>query len=199
MLMAPLVTADWPFYFDSHLRRALVTASFEGNQNLLLANRSRGNRVGYEVIAVAKVEGSDQPLLVNRGWVLASLDRQELPQLEPLPGSYRLSGQYYCPAANSLVVDQNPDSGWPKVIYHLDSDVLQQVFGQEITPAPCELRLDSDQPLAFEAGWELVNQSPQKHIGYAVQWFLLAIALIILALFANSNLGDLIRRGKSVD
>ena len=51
------------------------------------------------------------------------------------------------------------------------------------------LRLDAREPGALMTGWFVVNVQPGKHVGYAYQWGALALALIILAIFANSNLG----------
>jgi cytochrome oxidase assembly protein ShyY1 len=50
------------------------------------------------------------------------------------------------------------------------------------------LKLDDSSPGAFETGWQPVTMSAQKHIGYAVQWFALALALVIWFAIANSNL-----------
>ncbi|MEH6467692.1 MAG: hypothetical protein V7722_08675, partial [Porticoccus sp.] len=44
----------------------------------------------------------------------------------------------------------------------------------------------------LEAGWALVSVQPGKHTGYAVQWTALALVLMVLTLFANSNLGGVI-------
>ena len=50
------------------------------------------------------------------------------------------------------------------------------------------MRLEADSPAALRTGWEIVTVSPEKHRGYAVQWFMMAAALVVLSAFANSNL-----------
>ena len=37
-----------------------------------------------------------------------------------------------------------------------------------------------ESPLALVAEWTVVNQSPSKHIGYAVQWFAMAAVLLLI-------------------
>ena len=60
------------------------------------------------------------------------------------------------------------------------------------------LRLNASEIGALKTGWPVVNVQPGKHTGYAFQWSALALALIVLAIFANSNLGQVIgsRRSK---
>jgi surfeit locus 1 family protein len=41
------------------------------------------------------------------------------------------------------------------------------------------LRLDETTPSALPRYWPVTSMSPEKHRGYAVQWFLMAIAVII--------------------
>jgi len=47
-------------------------------------------------------------------------------------------------------------------------------------------------------GWKLINQTPAKHHGYAVQWFAMAVALVISMVFSCTNLGQLISTRKQI-
>lgn len=197
--LPPLKNTDWSHDRANHLRSVDMQLRFDPDRFLLLANRLVGGQVGYEVIAIAHfVEGASSILLVNRGWVPASLDRNELPQPEPIEGIQAVRGYYYCPEPNSMIRESSEFNGaWPAIVFSLDESAVQQIFAEEERPLPCEIRLDAHSPAAFHVDWQIVNQSVAKHIGYAVQWFSMAFALIILALFSNSNLGSFFRRGNS--
>ena len=39
-----------------------------------------------------------------------------------------------------------------------------------------------------QTGWTTVAVQPQKHTGYAVQWFAMALTLLIMTIVANSNI-----------
>ena len=69
--------------------------------------------------------------------------------------------------------------------------VMGESVGKSL--APGILKLDEASPGAFRTGWQAVNMMPERHTGYALQWFGLALALAILTLFANTNLATLWR------
>ena len=198
--LVALTNTDWQQDKANHLRRVDLAVNMDSDRYLLLANRTINSQVGYEVISLAQVI-NDQPkpqlILVNRGWVPASLNRDELPEVSDSFGRWQIQGYYYCPEANSMISQSTDFDGiWPAIIYSLDESAMQQIFADpEQRPLACEIRLDQLSPLALLAQWQIVNQSVEKHIGYAVQWFLMAFALIILALFSNSNLGKFFSKG----
>jgi cytochrome oxidase assembly protein ShyY1 len=44
-----------------------------------------------------------------------------------------------------------------------------------------------------DVDWQLVNTSPDKHRAYAVQWFTMAVVLLVFFLLRSSNLWQLLR------
>ncbi len=177
----------------SHLRQVALRLSLDsGERHILLANSLLGGTVGYEVIAIGRSPQLPSPVLVNRGWVQASLDRSQMPEVETPRGEQLFQGVWYCSQDNPMIEDRPAEISWPAILYELNPTSISSLFGEPV-PSACALRLDAASPYAFVANWTIINQSVEKHIGYAVQWFLMATALIILALFANSNLGDLLR------
>lgn len=70
---------------------------------------------------------------------------------------------------------------------------LEALSGRAVFPY--EVRIQPDSPHALVAEWTVVNQSPSKHIGYAVQWFAMAAVLVIIGLLRLTNLRSLFSRG----
>lgn len=172
--------------------RVKITGGYDNRSPLLLDNRVRRGRPGYEVISPFQtIEG--QWLLVNRGWVEAGLDRRVLPEIIDVTGQVVLIGYLYqSPGKQVMLGEDNWAVGaGSKVIQNAApdkvSEKLEKVFYDY------HLRLEADSPGAYETGWMIVNVLPARHTGYAVQWSALALALIILSIFANSNLGAVIR------
>ncbi|MDQ6158685.1 SURF1 family protein, partial [Pseudomonas aeruginosa] len=57
---------------------------------------------------------------------------------------------------------------------------LWQAFGR--AGLPWEIRLEAGDA-SFDTDWPLVSMPPERHTGYAVQWFALATALLALYLY----------------
>ena len=72
---------------------------------------------------------------------------------------------------------------------------LSEATGLAVAPYP--VRIDAGEPGALLVDWQIVNVSPAKHTGYAVQWFTMAVALAIIFLLRNSNLWDVLRGRQS--
>ena len=87
---------------------------------------------------------------------------------------------------------------WPKLIQNLQIDDLQQQVGQPIFPYV--VRLDAGMPGAYQTEWQVfaVGFGPERHIAYAVTWFTLAFALVVIWLVSSSNLVQVIK-GSSHD
>jgi cytochrome oxidase assembly protein ShyY1 len=47
--------------------------------------------------------------------------------------------------------------------------------------------LSADQPGVFQYNWQPINMKPEKHLGYAFQWFALAFVLIIIFIVVNTQ------------
>lgn len=159
----------------------------------LLDNRMRGGAFGNEVVEVLSSAHDDRLYLVNRGWVPADPARLSLPEVSRVEGFVSLSGYVYvAPDKPYLLGEQQLESGWPKRVQALEVDVIANalgVSGDQLYPYP--LRLNADSVGALLTDWQVVNQSPAKHTGYAVQWFTMAA---VLALFW---LARSLRRGKA--
>ena len=157
----------------------------------LLENRVKNGRPGYEVLGVFETE--DHKILVNRGWVPGSLDREALPDIEfDSADGIRLQGYAYRSASKPFTLGSPVwTDGWPERIQAIEWDQLVERLDHPLYPYL--IRLDAGSAGAYAAGWPIVNLPPQKHTAYAVQWFALAIALVVLTAFACSNAGAVIK------
>ncbi len=175
----------------------MLNGRFLEDQYFLLDNRMQQRRYGNEVLAVFELD-SGGLALVNRGWVPADPSRQRAPQVPASAGTVRITGHVYVsPGEPYLLADEDLDSGWPKQIQAVEMDKIShilQVGSEPLFPYP--VRIDADQAGALSVDWQVINVSPQKHHGYAVQWFSMAVVLALIYLLRSSNLWQVIR-GKS--
>jgi len=154
---------------------------------ILLDNQSREERPGVRAYRVfVPVDGT--PLLVELGWLPLPGDRT-LPAV-PLPAATtQVSGL--------LVPPPSPGLAKAPAVAQPDGTLLAVALrpgalaGQLQLPAlaPRVLKLDPAQPLpgpgpAYARDLEILPNTlpPDRHLGYAVQWFGLAIAVLATAL-----------------
>jgi cytochrome oxidase assembly protein ShyY1 len=177
-------------------RRVRIAGVFEPGRYFLVDNRTRRGRFGYEVLGVLRSDSTT--VLVNRGWMEGDPARRSLPRVPAVDGAVEITGHVYvAPGRPYLLAEQQLTPGWPKVIQAVEMDKISTSLDDPVFPYP--VRLDPDQPGALVTDWQIVNVSPEKHRGYAVQWFTMAAVLSIFYLLRSSNLLQVLFRRNGVE
>ncbi len=149
---------------------------------LLLDNQRLGDKVGVNVYRVFQPE-QGRAILVNLGWLVVPGDRS-MPKLEKIAGTYQLSGLLVEPSSPGIAI--GPAYVKSNQEYWLLTRMpLEQLATDLKTPlATRVLRLDPDLPMGYARDLNVLPNTlpPEKHRGYAVQWFGLCLATIILTL-----------------
>ncbi|MHA7816436.1 MAG: SURF1 family protein [Pseudohaliea sp.] len=163
---------------------------------LLLDNRVQGGRFGYEVVSLfARKDGGYA--LINRGWVAGDPARRSLPEPASPTGMVAVTGQLYVPPDPPYLLGEQSRAvdDWPRVVQALEMAPLAEALAADLgAPVfPWSVRLDADAPGALAVDWPVVNVSPAKHRGYAVQWFTMAAVLGLFFVLRSSNLWALLR------
>lgn len=178
---------------EDRFRRAVAKGHYSADRQWLLDNRVMNGRPGYHVFSLFELSDRDEPLLlVNRGWVSQGESRQFLPDL-PLPDrEVELAGRLDRPASVGIRMGEVDLNSLARLILvpYLDIDALEAALGRPVYRFA--LVLDERQPGALIRDWAKPEQmiTPDKHLGYAVQWFALAVALSIIYVGVNSRRVD---------
>ena len=182
---------------DQQYRRAWIKGSVDNDRIIILDNRVKNGRPGYEILQTVSLAGEDKRLLINRGWVPASLDRNILPAIAPIQSDVQLRGYLYRTLKGGYQLDDGITvaKSWPSRVGWITVQRAEELFAEQFLPY--QLRLDRDSQGALETGWVTVAVQPHKHTGYAVQWFAMAVTLLILTLIANSNLTSWLKNRSS--
>lgn len=154
--------------------------------DFLLDNRIFGGVVGYELITPF-VDQDGTVVFVNRGWLAGMRTREQLPVVETVEGRQHLLGDIYAPEDRRRLKMYAAD-GWPKVIQAVDIEEMAALA--KIETFPFLVRLRPGQPGVTEADWPTVNMGPERHIAYAVQWFLMGAALLAVFALGGTNLRE---------
>ena len=156
-----------------------LSGYFDTQRFLFLDNRTRDGQAGYEVITLFTTNAG--AILVNLGWIKADVDRSVLPQIEIPQGLQSLAGSVRLLRKSFVLSGTAEYQGWPRVVQQLDASTLQAAFAQSIQPL--ELRLHHVVLPQLNHQWAVHSFQPQRHLGYAVQWFAMAFALLMLLLW----------------
>ena len=150
---------------------------------VLLDNQSRGDRAGIRVYRVFQPASAAPPLLVELGWLPLPGDRK-LPVIENPAGPMRVAGLLVPPPSPGIAGSViTPQADGSLLAIGLDRSVLADALKLPAL-APRVLKLDPALKLGYARDLDILPNTltPERHLGYAVQWFGLALAVLITAL-----------------
>ncbi|MDX1299445.1 MAG: SURF1 family protein [Pseudomonas sp.] len=174
-LVAPISIDELEQHPNPAYTRVQLQGFFDAQHPLLLDNRTRDGKAGVEVLQPFYDQASGLWLLLNRGW-LPWPDRRVMPIFATPDTPLRLQATVYVPLGEAFQLQgELPATGWPRLVSEVKPNALWQQLGR--AGLSYEVRLQPG-PASFQSDWPVVAMSSDKHIGYAVQWFALAAALL---------------------
>lgn len=185
MAAVPLLSLDGRADALAH-RKVILDGDFLPGRDFLLDNRMQGGQYGFEVISAVRLRTDNRLVLVNRGWIAGDPGRRQLPVIPPASTGFYQGVIYVPPGKAFRLGDETRRAQWPQLVLSLDVAWMEQVLGEPVYPFT--VRLNAESPAALAADWPLINITPQKHTGYAVQWFSMAGVLLLLFLVRSTNL-----------
>lgn len=149
---------------------------------VLLDNQSRADRAGIRVYRVFLPDAAP-PLLVELGWLPLPGDRT-LPAIETPQGVMNVAGLLAPPPSPGIAGSQATSQADGNLLaIGLDRAAIADALKLP-TLASRVLKLDPALKLGYARDLDILPNTlpPERHIGYAVQWFGLAIAVLVIAL-----------------
>jgi cytochrome oxidase assembly protein ShyY1 len=149
---------------------------------VLLDNQSRDDRAGVRANRVF-VPADAPPLLVELGWLPVPGDRRMPPVPRP-DGEMRIAGLLAPPPSAGIATTiVQPQADGTLLTIALDLPLLRRSLALPVL-APRVLKLDPAIPLGYARDLDVLPNTlpPERHLGYAVQWFGLALAVLVTAL-----------------
>ena len=166
-------------------RRLEINGIFLDKYQIFIDNKVHQGEAGYDVVTPLRIKGSQQYVLIDRGWVPLGVSREVLPVINTPGQEVSVVGiaKYNPKDVVAFGEGNRSNQGWPAVVRWIDLQSLQSETKLDLLPFL--LLLDPKSPYGFVREWKFVNMPPEKHISYAVQWFGLATALLIIYLAVN--------------
>lgn len=160
-----------------------LSGTFINKQSFLLDNQVYNGRLGYRVIKLFQDEKSKSTVLVNLGWIPGSVDRAYIPEVEEITDQIAFRGNIRVIEPWIILADEPLQADvWPQRIQSIDIKKISRLLAQPLLPFV--VYVDNEDSLGYIKDWEPIVMPPEKHRGYAFQWFTLALAWVILMLSA---------------
>lgn len=172
-------------------RQLQITGHFLNEHQIYLDNQIVQGQVGYRVITPFQPIGQSKMLLVDRGWIPLGKSRNELPTIKPELSEQTLVGTINLPV-NGLQLNQlfnkTPEKtmdqiSWPRRVQGIAFENLESLLLQKLYPFI--LQLNPEDPMGFNIQPITFNPPPSRHLGYAIQWLIMAAALLSYYLVIN--------------
>jgi surfeit locus 1 family protein len=143
---------------------------------------SSTGKPGYRVLTPLRRGAAGRILLVDRGWVPLGATRQQTPTVAVDAGPRTVTGRLDVLPVPGLRVGnaQAPgETGWPRVLNFPTQADVEAALGQPVESRI--LLLDASSPDGYQRNWRpSVGFPSERHLGYAIQWFALAVTLIVI-------------------
>lgn len=166
------------------LQPVRARGQYDGRRQYLLANQVRDGRRGYRVLTPLRLDGSDTAVLIDRGWEPTHQNGTGVPAPPAVPsGRQTVTG----------VATEGPsvgyrmgeayvgDGDWPRRVTYLDFEAMDEALPYRLV----RLVIERDKEPGDYRERLTGGVSPQRHTGYAVQWFALAGALVVIYIVVN--------------
>lgn len=143
---------------------------------ILLDNRLHEGRPGYFVLTPLRLAGEGGVVLVSRGWIAAGADRSRSPEVAGGRGPANVEGVVRYPQAQPFTLAQQ--AGMGRLWQVLDLPAYRQAFGLPVAEFVVYQTTPADDGLVRD--WPRPDAGIDRHRGYALQWYGLATAAVVM-------------------
>jgi surfeit locus 1 family protein len=165
-----------------------AVGAYDSARQILIDNMSSAEgRAGYYVITPFALHGGGW-ILINRGWVPVGVSRAAKPDVAVSRQEREIKGRAdELPRAGMQLGARVPLAPpYPVVANFPTHTEIAALLGESAwTHAANLVLLDSSEPDGYLRQWQPPGFPPIRHIAYAVQWFSLAAALVVIYVVTN--------------
>ncbi len=163
---------------DFRYRQVEARGEYSPEHTIYLDNKIHRGVAGYQIITPLRIGTSSMHVLVNRGWVAANSDRKVLPDITSPQGHVAVTGIATSATQKTLELSRDIVAG--KVWENLDIDRYRDATGLKLQPVMILQKDELNDGLVRD--WVRPDSGAFKNFGYALQWFAMATAVLIIYL-----------------
>lgn len=179
------VSIGGPHFADTvdrlpRFQQVVLKGRYASDRQFLLDNMTDGGAAGYHVLTPFLPQGSVTWILVNRGWIPKSFGTSLLPDIRVPETERQVSGRITRLPRPGLELEERAGGvpEWPRVVQFPTSGELGDALGAPL--ASRIVLLDPSVEGGYLRNWRPAEFGPERHLGYALQWFALAVTLMVI-------------------
>ncbi len=166
-------------------KKITAKGRYETRYQILLDNQVEDNRAGFHVITPLKIEGRNDYVLVNRGWIAGGATHDAIPTFITPETPVEITGLVWVPGKKIFTLEsKTAPNQWQPVWQHMNMERYQKSVAIQVLPIVIKLDAKS-QAGGFVRNWQLPAEKIATNLGYAYQWFGFAIASVLIFLYTS--------------
>ena len=157
-----------------------LQGSYISDKQFIYDNQIVDQASGYYVLTPFVLTGQSNAIMINRGFIPWNGRRDQLDDIAVDSAFREVKIQVSRPIKRIELKTSDISNQFPVLIQAIDFDVIEEISSTSFVDVIGLLDPSSDD--GFVRKWEPYTGSIEKHIGYAIQWFLMALVLGIIGI-----------------
>ena len=157
-----------------------LQGSYVSDKQFIYDNQIVDQASGYYVLTPFVLTGQSNAIMINRGFIPWNGRRDQLDDIAVDYATREIKIQVSRPIKRIELKTSDISNQFPVLIQAIDFDVIEEISSTSFVDVIGLLDPSSDD--GFVRKWEPYTGSIEKHIGYAIQWFLMALVLGIIGI-----------------
>jgi len=168
------------FLKDKEYYHVRLQGSYIGDKQFIYDNQIVDQISGYYVLTPFILKGASKAILINRGFIPWSGRRDKLADIDIGEKLTEVKVQISIPVKRMELEVSETIGDFPVLIQALDLDEMSTIAALDFVSVVGLLSPESEN--GFVRQWEPYTGSIERHIGYAIQWFLMALVLAFIGI-----------------
>ncbi len=168
------------FLKDREYYHVRLQGSYVGDKQFVYDNQIVDQVSGYYVLTPLVLKGDSKAVLINRGFIPWNGRRDKLADIDISENLTEVKVQISKPVKRMELEASEIAGEFPVLIQALDLDDMSTIAALDFINVVGLLSPESEN--GFVRQWEPYTGSIERHIGYAIQWFLMALVLTFIGI-----------------
>jgi cytochrome oxidase assembly protein ShyY1 len=173
-----------PEQIPEEFRRVVAKGEFIASWAVYLDNRPYQGRAGFYLLMPFKLAGSEQSVLVMRGWFPRdAINREHIPTITVPEGVIQIEGRVR--ASTGKVMQLGEAAALEPGAIAQNVDIAEFARASKLSLQTFIIEQTNDAADGLVRDWPIPSVGIDKHKGYAFQWYSLALVAAVFFLLTG--------------